>query len=326
MMLPTYDGLQCKRSLISSDLSHLSLSDSKRTKMESEEGLEGLFQSRPYQFTSQRNVPAFLRKLFNMTNDVNTDSLIHWSADGKSFLIDNHEAFAEAILPRFYKHNTFASFVRQLNMYDFHKIPHVRQGVLIGGDDTANEVWEFSHPHFQRTREDLLELVTRKKNRDRDEPGKEAVHLKNLLKEIMAVKKHQDGISADLDALRRANGIIWRETLAAREKHQKHQQVIKKLLQLLTLLFSPDRRLAVASPAKELALHQHPTSAIAIRQQLEHNLQSLATVDPIHLQDPFSAPIHYDHSLALYPFPPDTPSLYSHYPLFHRPTSSPTDP
>ncbi|CEG78639.1 Putative Heat shock transcription factor, other eukaryote [Rhizopus microsporus] len=66
--------------------------------------------------TAQRSVPAFLNKLYNMVSDASTDSLIRWSTDGNSFIVERHEEFAKKVLPRFYKHNTFASFVRQLNM------------------------------------------------------------------------------------------------------------------------------------------------------------------------------------------------------------------
>ncbi|KAI8331795.1 hypothetical protein EDC96DRAFT_526870 [Choanephora cucurbitarum] len=197
----------------------------------------------PHKMTSQRSVPAFLHKLFNMVGDPSTNQLVRWSKDGNSFLVEGHERFAKHVLPRFYKHNTFASFVRQLNMYDFHKIPHLQQGALVSSSGTENEVWEFSHPHFQRNRPDLLVLVSRKRNKDRDKPNADQMNLGSLVKEITAIRKHQANITADLRNLHHDNEIIWRETLAAREKFQKHQQVISKILQFLSAVFSDDQNM-----------------------------------------------------------------------------------
>lgn len=42
---------------------------------------------------------------------------------GKLILSQN-EKFTKHILPKHFKHSNFASFVRQLNKYDFHKVRH----------------------------------------------------------------------------------------------------------------------------------------------------------------------------------------------------------
>lgn len=44
--------------------------------------------------------------------------------------ISQNEKFTKSILPKHFKHSNFASFVRQLNKYDFHK---VRQNNEEGG-------------------------------------------------------------------------------------------------------------------------------------------------------------------------------------------------
>lgn len=45
-----------------------------------------------------------------------------WDSSGTSFLVKDTNEFSKSILPKHFKHCNFASFVRQLNKYDFHKI------------------------------------------------------------------------------------------------------------------------------------------------------------------------------------------------------------
>ena len=52
-----------------------------------------------------------------------------WAIDGIGFIVVKEEAFSKEILPKYFKHSNYSSFVRQvlysltqLNMYNFHKI------------------------------------------------------------------------------------------------------------------------------------------------------------------------------------------------------------
>ena len=66
--------------------------------------------------------PSFLSKLYKILDDKEYTSYIHWSQDGLSVIISDPSGLSKKVLPKFYNHHNFASFVRQLNMYNFHKI------------------------------------------------------------------------------------------------------------------------------------------------------------------------------------------------------------
>ncbi|KAL0077493.1 hypothetical protein J3Q64DRAFT_1295437 [Phycomyces blakesleeanus] len=183
----------------------------------------------------------------SMVEDPGSDDLIRWATDGTSFIVARHVDFAKRVLPRFFKHSNFSSFVRQLNMYGFHKVPHLQQGVLQADDES--EQWEFSNPHFQRNQPDLLLLVTRKKGRDSDEKEHGNYDLNHILDEISAIKKHQMSISSHLKSVQNDNQILWQENLATREKHQRHQETIDKILRFLASVFSSEKK-RVSIPRK----------------------------------------------------------------------------
>ncbi|KAL0946376.1 hypothetical protein HGRIS_012606 [Hohenbuehelia grisea] len=206
-------------------------------------------------------VPAFLQKLYEMVNDPSNADLIRWSEAGDSFFVLDHERFAREVLGRWFKHQNFSSFVRQLNMYGFHKIPHLQAGVL--KSDAETEFWNFEHPHFHRGQPDLLCLIQRKKQaaqgddvtaaanadvRDAAHPvagsitgtnlsAGQVLDIHSIVQGISAIKRHQQTISAELIELRKSNQMLWQDALAARARHQKHQDTINRILKFLAGVF-----------------------------------------------------------------------------------------
>ncbi|XP_063548537.1 heat shock factor protein isoform X5 [Cydia strobilella] len=192
------------------------------------------------------SVPAFLGKLWKLVNDTENNHLISWSPGGKTFVIKNQADFARELLPLYYKHNNMASFIRQLNMYGFHKITSVENGGLRYEKDEI----EFSHPCFMKGHSYLLEHIKRKIANPKTivtsgESGEKILLRPELMNKVLTdvkqMKGKQENLDAKFSAMKQENEALWREVAILRQKHIKQQQIVNNLIQFLMSLVQPAR-------------------------------------------------------------------------------------
>ncbi|XP_008157915.2 heat shock factor protein 1 isoform X5 [Eptesicus fuscus] len=240
------------------------------------------------------NVPAFLTKLWTLVSDPATDALICWSPSGNSFHVYDQGQFAKEVLPKYFKHNNMASFVRQLNMYGFRKVVHIEQGGLVKPerDDT-----EFQHPCFLRGQEQLLENIKRKVTSVSTLKSEDMkIHqdsVTKLLTDVQLMKGKQESMDSKLLAMKHENEALWREVASLRQKHAQQQKVVNKLIQFLISLVQSNRILGVKRKIP-LMLNDSGSAHSLPKYSRQYSLE------PLHGSGPYSAPSPAYSSSSLY--------------------------
>ncbi|KQS62063.1 heat shock factor protein isoform X2 [Drosophila erecta] len=202
-------------------------------------------------------VPAFLAKLWRLVDDADTNRLICWTKDGQSFVIQNQAQFAKELLPLNYKHNNMASFIRQLNMYGFHKITSIDNGGLRFDRDEI----EFSHPFFKRNSPFLLDQIKRKISNNKNGDDKSVLKqeaVSKILSDVKVMRGRQDNLDSRFSAMKQENEVLWREIASLRQKHAKQQQIVNKLIQFLISIVQPSRNMSGVKRHMQLMINDTP--------------------------------------------------------------------
>ena len=136
---------------------------------------------------------------------------VRWSENGKALLIADEVGFSTKILPKYFKHKNISSFIRQLNIYGFHKTKQDPQ------------FKEFCNDDFQRGKPHLLSNISRRTNRSkgskeaqlqkilRAQKGlkdEEKVEFKKLLAEVKYIKAQAQNVTSRLKQVETENKAL----------------------------------------------------------------------------------------------------------------------
>lgn len=177
--------------------------------------------------------PAFILKLWTMVNDPQNEPYIQWTPDGESFKVLSKENFEKAVLPKYFKHSNYSSFVRQLNMYGWHKVQDITSGAMQSGD----EIRQFKSPYFIRGKEELLDNIVRNKSSKGSDDEDEG-DVGRILDELDVIKANQMEIASDLNRIRSDNQMLWRECYESRERHKKHAETFERIMRFLATFYN----------------------------------------------------------------------------------------
>ncbi|TVY41133.1 Transcription factor [Lachnellula occidentalis] len=201
--------------------------------------------------SAANNSSDFVRKLYKMLEDPSYDAIVRWGEGGESFVVLENEKFTKSILPKHFKHSNFASFVRQLNKYDFHK---VRQN----NEDNAPSqygpnAWEFKHPEFQANKKDSLDNIRRKAPAPRkpaqaidDQYPAQQIDLINS--QLMATQQQLQHMSERYQDLAQGHVVLLQQVVQLQKFVKNHDGVMHRVMGFLHSVDAQRRNSRIEGP------------------------------------------------------------------------------
>ncbi|XP_044490554.1 heat stress transcription factor A-8 [Mangifera indica] len=231
------------------------------------------------------SVAPFLKKCYDMVDDESTDLIISWSQNGESFVIWDMTEFSVKLLPKYFKHNNFSSFIRQLNIYGFRKV------------DTDR--WEFANDGFIRGQKHLLNNISRRKNSQAPEQRKLSQQSENvfelcdkidnlaLWREVENLKTDKNSLAQELVKLRQYQETADNKLLVLRERIQGVETNQQQMLSFLVMAM------------------QNPNVLVQLLQPKENNWRIAEAGSILEEVSECGEPVASDNMLVRYQAPVD---------------------
>jgi heat shock transcription factor len=190
----------------------------------------------------------------------------------------DEDEFAKTLIPELFKHNNYASFVRQLNMYGFHKKVGLSDNSMKASETKAKAPSEYYNKYFKRGRPELLWLIQKPKHpaagpkRKRDDESKgdsdderkyvQDTGVGGFVEDIAAVKQadqmamiprseynslrvevrelqqQQKLISNVLGQIKRQNDELYSRATSFQALHDRHENSINAILTFLATFYN----------------------------------------------------------------------------------------
>lgn len=227
--------------------------------------------------SKRKQIPPFVQKLNSFLEDGKNTDLIRWSDDGNSFVVLDEDEFAKTLIPELFKHNNYASFVRQLNMYGFHKKVGLSDNSMKASERKNKSPSEYSNPYFRRGHPDLLWLIQKPKTtstkkgkktdgdqvdddideyveevpvpdtRIRQRPQLTLGHGESTLsqeqfssiqRELQTIKSNQAQIHRMMTNLKREHEQLYGQANNFQDQHSRHENSINAILTFLATVYN----------------------------------------------------------------------------------------
>lgn len=213
---------------------------------------------------------TFLLTTYHMLEDKENSAVIRWQNDGNSFVISSIEEFVK-ILPRYFKTKNYSSFVRQLNLYNFHKIKN-QEGLI-----------EFGHEQFRRGAIENLQFITRKINQDSDSNRQKMKSQKPLSFEynrLLGIIRNLENslrvANSKNENLQNENLRLTRQYEEDRQKQDERNRVLLYVIWILTTNFHQDINFQILQIYRNFGVQYdasviHQNGVAGLRQILEES-------------------------------------------------------